>query len=194
MAETCLKLDPYNGGVMGLLSNLRQYKSQTQNQQSAMEGARLQVQGLEDEVRKNPTNFPATVELARAYFQMQQTEAANQLLDRVLKAPGADSNAMLRAISACYEMRNYPKLEMGLDRLVKLTPDNPEAWYNLAALKSSLGKTTEALPHLRKALELSASRLQRDPKAHDLLAEARKEQSFTPLRALPDFQKLVPPN
>jgi hypothetical protein len=47
---------------------------------------------------------------------------------------------------------------------------------------------------LRTCLDLNAKRLQRDPKAHDLLAEARKDQRFVPLRNLPEFQKIVPTN
>jgi hypothetical protein len=42
-------------------------------------------------------------------------------------------------------------------------------------------------------LDLSAKRLQRDPKARDLVASARKEEHFAPLRQLPEFKKLVPP-
>jgi hypothetical protein len=49
------------------------------------------------------------------------------------------------------------------------------------------------LAALRQALDLSAKRLQRDPKARDLLASARKEDRFGQLRQSPEFQKLVPP-
>ena len=56
-----------------------------------------------------------------------------------------------------------------------------------------LGKTNEALQDLRTSLDLSAKRLQQNPKARDLLAEARKDHRFDSLRNLPEFQKLVPP-
>jgi len=55
-------------------------------------------------------------------------------------------------------------------------------------------QTNESLKDLRTCLDLSAKRLQRDPKARDLLAEVRKDQRFTSLHNLPEFQKLVPPN
>jgi hypothetical protein len=40
---------------------------------------------------------------------------------------------------------------------------------------------------------LSAKRLKGDPKARDLLASARKEERFAPIRQMPEFKKLVPP-
>ena len=40
---------------------------------------------------------------------------------------------------------------------------------------------------------MSAKRLQRNPKAADLLTTARKDQRFAPLRQLPEFQKLMSP-
>ena len=88
---------------------------------------------------------------------------------------------------------NAPKLEVALEKLTKVMPENPETWYDLAALKCGFGKPVEALAALRQALDLSAARLQHDPKARDLLATARKEERFAPLRQLPEFQKLVPP-
>jgi Flp pilus assembly protein TadD len=90
-------------------------------------------------------------------------------------------------------MRNWPKLEMTLERLVKIMPAEPETWYDLAALKASLGKQTESLTRLKQALELSAKRRQGNPTANDLLAAVRNDPRFNPLRQLPEFQKLVPP-
>jgi hypothetical protein len=71
-------------------------------------------------------------------------------------------------------------------------PESPEAWYDLAVLKCGVGKQPEALAALRQALDLSAKRLQQDPKARDLLASARKEERFGSLRQNPEFKKLVP--
>ena len=72
-------------------------------------------------------------------------------------------------------------------------PESPEAWYDLAVMRCGLGKAPEALAALRQALDLSAKRLQGNPKARDLLASAKKEERFGPMRQLPEFKKLVPP-
>jgi thioredoxin-like negative regulator of GroEL len=260
VAETCLKLDPYNGQVRGLVENVKQYKKDS----AGVEQARAGLQQLEDEVRKNPTDFQAAFNLAGTYLQLQQTDRALQVLDGVLNSPQADASALrgliqayssfgnnaglqkavdkleaqIRANPANFQaalalaegyrqlknpdaalrtldqalndpkidansvlgiaqayatLGNASKLEVALEKVTKVMPENPEAWYDLAVLKSGVGKPTEALSALRKSLDLSAKRLQRDPKAHDLLANARKEERFAPLRQMPEFQKLVPP-
>ncbi len=93
-----------------------------------------------------------------------------------------------------FQTGNLPKLEDTLAKLTKVIPNQPEPWYDLAALKNLLGKTNEALQDLRTSLDLSTARLKTNASARDLVAEARKDQRFDSLRNLPDFQKLVPPN
>jgi tetratricopeptide (TPR) repeat protein len=258
VAQTCLKLDPYNGQVMGLVNSIQGYKKQS----PAIEQARNSFQHMEDEVRKNPSNFQAAFDLAGACLQMQQTDRAVQVLDGVLNYPqtdvGAlrgliqayssfgnnsglqktvdkleaqtranpadfqaalalaegyrqlqkpdaalrtldqalsnpkvDANTVLGLAQSYAALGNVPKLEAALEKLTKTMPGNPEAWYDLAVLKSGIGKSAEALTALHQALDLSTQRLQRDPKARDLLANARKEERFAPLRQMPEFKKMV---
>ena len=260
VAQTCLKLDPYNGQVRGLVENVRAYKQQS----GSVDQARSSLVQLEDEVRKNPTDVQAAFNLAMSYLQLQQTDRAVQVLDGVLNSPQADAasfrgllqaygsfgnkaglqkvvdklealvrtnpansqaiiglvegyralqkpeaamplldklfndpkldpNTALSIAQAYAALGNAPKLEGTLEKLTKLMPANPEVWYDLAVVESGLGKPTEALSFLRQAVDLSAKRLQRDPKARDLVASARKEEHFAPLRQLPEFKKLVPP-
>jgi len=89
---------------------------------------------------------------------------------------------------------NYPKLEVVLERLAKLKPDEPEAHYDLAALKAVLGKNSEAMPQLQLAIDLSNKRQATNPAARSLLAEARNDPRFNSLRTLPEFKKRVPGN
>jgi tetratricopeptide (TPR) repeat protein len=260
VAETCLKLDPYNGQVRGLAENVRTYKQQS----AGYEKAAATFTRLEEEARKNPGNFQAAFDLAGAYLQIAQTDRAVQVLngvlnypqtdasalrslvqayssfgdkaglqktadklaalaqakphssqaiiglaeacrhlqkpeaafptlDAVFSDPNLDSSTVLALASAYATLSSAPKLEAALERLTKVMPTNPEAWYDLAAVKAQLGKPAEAMPALKQAIELSAQRLQRDPKARDLVASARKEERFAPLRQLPEYQKLVPP-
>jgi hypothetical protein len=86
------------------------------------------------------------------------------------------------------------KLEAVLEKIVTLIPDQPEPWYDLAALNTILGKPDQALQCLHKSFDLNARRLKSNPTAHDLLSEARKDPRFNPLRNLPEFQKMFPPN
>ena len=259
VAETCLKLDPYNGQVRGLVESIKRYKQES----SGVAQAQNALVHLEDEVRKNPANFQAAFDLAGAYLQMQQTDRAVQILDGVMNSPQADSKALRGLVQAYSSFGNnpglqrvadklealaranpddfqaaigfaeasrhlqkpeaaiqaldkafsnprvdansvlsiaqtyaalgaVPKLEATLEKLTKVMPESPEAWYDLAVLKCGVGKQPEALAALRQALDLSAKRLKQDPKARDLLASARKEERFGSLRQNPEFKKLVP--
>jgi tetratricopeptide (TPR) repeat protein len=190
LAETCQKLDPYNAQVIGLVGNLQSIK----NQMSTMGGMppRTDLQAMEEEVQKSPSNLQAAVQLATVYAQLQQTGRAVQLLDGVIGNPTAAPNLIVRAAQIFSQLGDLPKLETTLERLTKVSPDSPEAWYDLAAMKANLGKNAEALPALTRCLELNGQRLQRDPKARDLSNDARKEVRFTALRGTPEFQKLLP--
>ena len=260
VAETCLKLDPYNGQVRGLVDSVKGYKKDS----SRYEQAAATFARMEEDVRKNPGNFQTAFDLAGAYLQIAQTDRAVQVLNGVLNYPKTDAsalrglvqayssfgnrdglqktadklaalvqakppssqaiiglaeayrhlqkpeaalpaldaafsdpnldgNAVLALASAYASAGNASRLEAALGRLTKVMPSNPEAWYDLAAVKAQIGKPTEAIPALKQALDLSAERLKRDPKARDLLASARKEERFAPLRQSPEFKTLVPP-
>ena len=194
LAETCLKLDRYNAQVIGLVGNLQSIKTQMSSMAPmAPAQPRSDLQAMEEEVRKNPNNVQAAVQLASVYAQMQQTGKAIQLLDGALSNPAAVPNTVVHAAQIYNQLGDLPKLETSLEKLTKISPDSPEAWYDLAAMKANLGKNAEALPALTRCLELSAQRLQRDPKARDLSNDARQEVRFTSLRTNPEFQKLVAP-
>jgi tetratricopeptide (TPR) repeat protein len=182
VSETCLKLDPYNGGVRGLLGNLKSIKAQSS------------LGPAEEELHKNPSNFPMAVQLAQAYLARQQTGQAMQVLDGVLSSPQLDAPTAAAVASMYYQLQNAPKLEAALQAYVRLDPAKPEGWYDLAGLKAAAGKAVDALADLRKALDLSAARRKLDPKARDLAAEARNETRFAALRPMPEFQKLVTSN
>jgi tetratricopeptide (TPR) repeat protein len=189
IAETCLKLDPFNGQVLGLVSNLRGVRKQ----QADFDKAHANLQQMEETVRSNPTNFQAALNLAATYFQMQQTERAIALFDQMVTNPQANQDVLLTIARAYVDMQNWPKLEATLEQLVKTMPESPEAWYDLAAFKASLGKAGEAMPPLQKALELNAKRLAQNPQASNLLITNRSDTRFNSLRQLPEYQKLVAP-
>src|SRR5262249_51242342 len=144
------------------------------------------------ELRRNPTNSLVALELARGYLQLQQTGRAGQLLDSLVGQSDVAASTIVRAAQLYGQMGAWPKLEISLEKLVKLSPDSPEAWYDLAGIKANLGKNTEALPALSNALDLSAVRLQKNPKALDLASAARNDERFSRLRQTAQFQLLLP--
>ena len=189
VVNTCLKLDPYSGQVSYLAKSL----AEARGQQSEIKQAQATLQQLEAEVRNHPTNFQAAFNLAGVYMQMQQTDRALQILEQVQDNPNADVNAVLSVARALAQINRLDKLEPTLAKLVKLAPQRPEVWYDLAALKAVLGKQTEVFPALQKALELNAVQLTQDADAKNLTNEARRDARFEAVRSSPEFQRLVPP-
>jgi thioredoxin-like negative regulator of GroEL len=165
---------------MGLVDNLERVKKQ----QSGV---------MEEELRRNPTNFDLALEVARTYAQLQQPERCFEVLDGVLNNAQVDAKTVLRVADAYVKMGSLPKVEAALDKLTRLEPASPEAWYDFAAVQATMGKNKEATTTLARALDLSAKRLKQEPKALDLLASVRKDDRFNSLRSTPEFQKLVPP-
>ena len=190
VAQTCLKLDPYNDQVRGLVKQLGDFKSQS----AARSQVETQLQQMENEAHTNPGNLQNLLSLANLYLQMQQTNRTIELFDQMMADPHLSSNVAGFIAQTYAKMGNLAKLEAVLQKIVTLVPDQPEPWYDLAALNTILGKPDQALQSLHQALDLSARRLKSNPTAHDLLLEARKDPRFDPLRNLPEFQKIVPPN
>jgi len=189
VAKTCLVLDPYNGQVANLLENLRNIKASQDHYAEATKN----IRAMEDQVRTNPAALQVAFDLAGTYFQLQQTDRALQVLSGIADSPYAQGQAVLTAAKIFNQLQNWPKLEAALERYVKLEPSNPEAWYDLAALKANVGKPAESLAPLKKALELSAERLKRNPKAQNLLELMRTDSRFNAVRQALGSQKSAPP-
>jgi tetratricopeptide (TPR) repeat protein len=188
VVKTCLKLDPFNGQVMGLKTQLESFRGGQPAQALAPQDNMAQ---LEKRVKDNPGDVQAAFNLASAYLQMQQTNNAYQVLDRALEKSQTNVGALLAIAQAWAQLGNYGKLESTLEKLSKAAPDSPEAWYDLAAVKATLNKPTEAIPALKQALETSSKRLAQDSKARDLRTELKQDPRFAAMRALPEFQKLT---
>jgi tetratricopeptide (TPR) repeat protein len=156
-------------------------------------GLERTVANLEALVRGNPTDFSAALGLAEGYRDLQKPEAAIRTLDQVVSHSQVDADTVVQAAQQYAAMTNHQKLAGALDLLTKLKPESPEVWYDLAAVKAVLGKSQEAMPALRRALDLSAQRLKQDPKAHDLQAVARQDSRFDSLRQMPEFKQLTAP-
>jgi thioredoxin-like negative regulator of GroEL len=188
VAKTCQKLDPNNDQVTGLIGQLEDYKKQF----GARVQAQDQIQQMENEAATNPADLQNLMGLASVYLQTQQTNRAIALFDESITNAHI-TTAQLGGIARFYaESANVPKLESVLEKIVKLTQDQPEPRYDLAAVKAVLGKTNEAIQNLHIALDLSAGRLKANPAANDLLIQARTDPHFSALRNLPEFQKIVP--
>ena len=134
-------------------------------------------------MRNEPDKHPGGARPGQRLFaERSRPTVRSSFWTRLVSTPGADASVLTKVAQQYAQMPNVPKLESTLERLVKMPAAGPEAWYDLAALKASLGKSSEALAALKQALELSAARLKRDPTARDLLKEAREDARFDTLR------------
>jgi beta-lactamase regulating signal transducer with metallopeptidase domain/tetratricopeptide (TPR) repeat protein len=187
VADTCLKLDPANEQMRGLVETIKSYKKQS----AGLNQAQASFQQLEDEVRKNPTNYQAALDLASAYGPGKQTDRRIAVLDALRDRPDLPPGILQQLAVQFVQMHDTPRLEATLDRLVKVSPASAEAWYDLAVLKASLKKPSEAMTALDQVLKLNATRLKADPQARDLRTDVRKDARFDALRHTPEYEKLV---
>lgn len=183
LARTALKLDPYNGQISYLVSNLESHQKQLKNFAS--------VGVLETQVRDNPDDLNAAMTLSFTYLQAQQFDRAQPLLDRIVSHPKVSITHLASIIDAYKQLRNMPKLEVALQRLTELYPDTPEAWYDLGTVRVSQGKGLEAFAAISNAVTLSNARRATNSSAPDLAATAKSDPSLASLAATPQFQKLM---
>lgn len=195
VAETCIKLDPYNDQIKNLINQLKEFKASSASRSQIQE----QLQKMQSEAMAHPTNFQNILALGGLFTQMQETNRAAELFHSAATLFGqalndpkiqADNVTAMAQIAAL--IGDYGKLELTLQKLVALRPDEPEALYDLAALQSITGKSEASLKNLGTAIQMSSKRLLTNPSARDLIAEARKDPRFNGVRNLPGFQKLVP--
>jgi tetratricopeptide (TPR) repeat protein len=175
-----------------LVDKLKSFKKDDKQNQALREQTMNQLRQMEDMARTNPGNVPNLLTLGDAYQQMQNTPRAVQLLDTALNQSNASFQEIAQIANLFSKMGNYPKLEDALRKLVALQPNEPEARFDLARLEATLGQTNPALNDLKISLDLSTARLKTDPKAKDLVQEARTDSALNSLRPLPAFQTLVP--
>ncbi len=190
VTQTCLDFDPYNGSVASLVKQLQEMKKSSAGRTQF----NTELQHMENEARTNPTNFQNIFSLASIYFQMRQTDRVAELFDQVLANSHVTPNEIGVIAQFYAQTGNLPKLDYAVEKLVAVAPNEPEPWYDLAAVKIVLGQTSESLRDLQTSLNLSAQRLKQNPQARDLLTEVRKDHRFDSIRTLPEFQKLVPPD
>ncbi len=187
IAETALRFDPDNLNMRNWVAQLRA-AHETQGQIGTM---RQQLGDLESAANTNLTNTRAAFDLASAYLQMQRTNEALALLDRILNQPNLSVTTILSVANAYAELQQGQRLESALNRLTDTSPESPEAWYDLASVRAILGKSELSLQALDRAMQLSNARLARDPGAANLRQNAATNRSFTVLRANPEFQRLT---
>src|SRR5436190_5394733 len=153
LARTAIKVDPNNGGLQNLISELSRLKGQ------AGSAAILPPDGgavakLEAAYRANPGDFNGAVALAQAYANQGRSGDVMRLADDMVANPKADSTSISFAANVYQQLNDFPKLEKALERWTKLKP-TPEAWLDYAAAQAFQGKQPQAIASLAQAIELN---------------------------------------
>ena len=80
-----------------------------------------------------------------------------------------------------YEAGDYPEVVERGREVIESNPPCGQLFYNVACCESLIGQSTEALEHLRKAIELS----------EQFRDYAKNDSDLDPIRGEPAFQELV---
>ena len=189
VVETDKKLDPYNEQLNGTIQQIKGIRDANAGRTKAIG----EIDKMEKMARTNPANIGNLIYLGGTYMQLQQTNRAFELFNQAIANPAISYQDAAAVAQYFGQMGNLPGFENALRKIIVLAPDLPEHRYNLAAIEAISGRTPEALADLKLALDLNTKRLATNPAAVNILTFIRNDPNIAPLRNLPEFQKLVPP-
>jgi tetratricopeptide (TPR) repeat protein len=97
------------------------------------------------------------------------------------KAYEPDGWELWAPLRPLYEKGEYAEVADRLRGLVEAHPQYAELFYNLACCESLAGRTTDAVDHLRRAIDMSER----------FRAYAKDDSDFDPIRDEPAFKELI---
>jgi tetratricopeptide (TPR) repeat protein len=177
--QTCHKLDPYSGQINEWIDRL----SRSKTAGAAAPDDRLKQAFAQ--VQRDISN--------------NQTNAAEQMLEQILKVAGTDPNTLMSVASAYLSLGNQAKSDEGrmvylgkseeaVEKLTQLLSGSSEPFYNLAVIQAARHESAKAVASLKKSLALNAADAAKDPKAMDLRKHLFEDPTFVELRKTPEFQ------
>ncbi len=194
LAKTAIKLDPDNGQIANLINELDRIRG---GQATAPAPAPVvpptapQIAHLEAQFASNPANVPVASQLIESYFQQKQNPKILAVVDRIMSVTNLDRNALLYVAQTCNRLGDMHRVQLALEKLVAQSPQDPEAWFDLAGVQVILGNQTQSISSLRRALTESARRRATNPNARNLFTDATNDARFAALRQTPAFQKML---
>jgi hypothetical protein len=118
----------------------------------------------------------------------KRTASAKQDATTILLVEGTPDKAyeargweLWAPLAPLYQAGEYAEVADRLGSLVAASPQYPMLFFNLACCESRCGRTTDALIHLRQAIEMS----------DEFRASAKTDADLDPIRHEPAFHQLV---
>jgi tetratricopeptide (TPR) repeat protein len=171
VAGTAQILEPSNPRFDGLLRELGRINQELKNRLSPEQ----ELAVLQEQFHGNTTNLQTATKLVKIYLQLRQTNSAVATVEGIL-VQAHDRKAELHWAAQIYSQApDFQRLEAIEQKLIKLDPTDPDAWYELAAAQMQLGRRPEGLQSLNMALRLGQMRQSQDPGAPDLLLKSRQD-------------------
>jgi tetratricopeptide (TPR) repeat protein len=187
IAKTAQKISPGDHSFQNLIDNLTKIKQQT----GSIGDVQNEIARLENAVNANPTNIVQQFELAQKYVQAGQNENAYKVLDRVLAFSDLTLPQVMTVANAYSQLGQSRRLLPALEKVTRLAPDSPEAWYDLAALRATLEQTGPAVEELKKSLALNSQRLGTNSSAMDIRTTLTNDERFAKLRDTAEYKAIV---
>lgn len=140
------------------------------------------------ELDGNEVDAPAGT-LVFAPPHTQRTASAREAGTTIILLEGTPGKAyeargweLWAPLAPLYQAGEYAEVADRLRDVVTAAPQYPMLFFNLACCESLSGRTSDALEHLRHAIEMS----------EEFRDSARDDSDLDPIRAEPAFQQLVP--
>jgi len=177
VAQTCLKLDPFNGQVQNMVHQLTHPRGEAPAAGAAPGGS--------------VTSDALFAEIA-GDLKSNQTGRAVQLLETILHHPQATPPLLLKVGEVYAEMGNLPKCEEAFRRAAQLSPGSSVILYNLAVLLAVENRPADSASNLVQAFAANDAERAVGAKVPNFRENARTNPIFSHIRQTPEFRAVLP--
>jgi tetratricopeptide (TPR) repeat protein/phage shock protein PspC (stress-responsive transcriptional regulator) len=154
ITQTGLRFDRDNATIKNWVDQLKAM----QQKPGQFAAAHQRLAQLEAQYRANSADAKVVFDLASLYLQMQRTNAAVELFDKLLAHPNVDLNSVLSVANAFAQLQQGPRLEVALrklDNLLAQTNVDLNSVLSIANAYAQLQQGPRLEVALRKLVTLS---------------------------------------